>query len=111
MAAARSRAGAPIDRSAFIGTYRRTTTRMTIRDNAGKLMLEREWILAEAQGTEAYVIGQPTEFEMVPVSANTLALASADPSGPRALWTFLEPDAAGRFRLMYANGRLARRIA
>jgi hypothetical protein len=111
MAAARPGAAAPVDRSPFVGTYRRTTTRVTIRDVGGKLMLEREWILSEAQGTEAYIIGQPTVFEMVPVSANALALASADPAGPRALWTFLEPDAAGRFRLMYANGRLARRIA
>lgn len=104
-------AAMPVDRSAFVGTFRRTTTRVTIRLEGGKLLLESEWILAEAQGTEAYMIGQPTVFEMVPVSSNTLALASADPAGPRALWTFLEPGPDGRFGLMYASGRLARRIA
>ncbi|MEZ4584877.1 MAG: serine hydrolase domain-containing protein [Gemmatimonadales bacterium] len=104
-------ANAPaIDRSRFVGTYRRTTTKVTIREEGEKLILTSEWILSEAPGTEAYVIGAPTVFEMVPVNDHALALASADPSGPRALWTFLEPDRTGRFGLMYANGRLARRI-
>ncbi len=64
----------------------------------------------EAEGTEAYVIGQPTVFEMTVVDENTLALAGSDPEGPRAVMRFLDPDERGRFRLMYSGGRLSRRI-
>lgn len=34
---------ATIDRSAFVGTYRRATTRATIREEGNKLVLETEW--------------------------------------------------------------------
>jgi len=44
----------PIDRARFLGTFRRKTTRSTIRVDGGKLLLETEWIPAEAEGTEAF---------------------------------------------------------
>lgn len=66
-----------------------------------------KWIIEEAQGTDAYVIGQPTRFEMTPVGRNTLRVGS-ESTGP--VWTFLDPDEQGRFRLAYASGRLSRRI-
>jgi hypothetical protein len=110
-AAAPAPGPAGIDRSAFVGTYRRTTTRATIREEGTRLILETEWIMEEAQGTEAYMIGQPTRFEMVPAAPNALRLASADAATPGPLWTFLDPDQQGRFRLLYAGGRLSRRVA
>lgn len=98
----------PVDRSRFLGTYRRTAVRTTIREEQGGLTLESEWIAAEAPGTEAYMSGRPTRFAMRPTSPSTLMLASAA-AGSRAVWSFLEPDSSGRYALMYAGGRLSRR--
>ena len=100
----------PFDRSKFVGVFRRTTTKTTIREEGDALSVESEWIAAEAPGTEAYVIGRPVRFGMRPSGANTLVPAAA-PAGSRPTpWVFLEPDANGRFGLMYAGSRLSRRI-
>src|SRR5262249_35626078 len=101
----------PIDRSRFLGTFRRKTTRTTIREAGGKLLLDTEWILAEAEGTEAYGDGGVSTTEVVPLTASALGSA-----GTRALtrssgWMFLDPDERGRFRLVYQGGRLSKRIA
>jgi CubicO group peptidase (beta-lactamase class C family) len=100
----------PIDKSRFVGVYRRMTTRTTIRAEGEGLSVESEWIAAEAPGTEAYVIGRPVRFPMRPSAPNALVSASA-PAGSRPVpWVFLEPDQTGRFGLMYSGGRLSRRV-
>ncbi|MBM4185920.1 MAG: beta-lactamase family protein [Gemmatimonadetes bacterium] len=101
----------PIDPARFVGVYRRMTSKVTIRQQGGQLMVESAWVPEEAPGTEAYVIGRQVEFPMRPATPNALVSAAA-PAGSRAgAWTFLEPDERGRYRLVYAGGRLARRIA
>ena len=100
-----------IDKAKFVGTFRRTTTKVTIRPDGDGFSVESVWVPEEAPGTEAYVIGRPVTFRMVASSPTTLIPANA-PAGSRPpAWTFLDPDPAGRFRLMYAGGRLSRRIA
>lgn len=100
----------PIDRAPFAGVYRRMTSKVTIREEGEALAVESEWIAAEAPGTEAYVIGRPVRFAMRPSDRNKL-VSSAAPAGSRPVpWVFLDPDQQGRFRLLYAGGRLSRRI-
>ena len=100
---------ARVDLDPFVGTFRRKTSRVTIRRAGDGLTLESEWILAEAEGTAAYVIGQPTTFHVEPVNERTLR--TVDSGGPGGAWTFLEPDLSGRYQLMYSGGRLSRRIS
>ena len=104
-------ASGPINRSRFVGTYRRKTTRATIRQEGEKLLLETESIPAEAEGTEAYGGGGMTTIEVVPVSPNAVAVPGTTSLSRSSGWSFLDPDAAGRFGLMFAGGRLSRRIA
>jgi CubicO group peptidase (beta-lactamase class C family) len=99
-----------IDRSRFVGVFRRTTTKTTIREDGDGLAVESEWIAAEAPGTEAYVIGRPVRFPMRPSAPNALVPAASPPGSRPTPWIFLEPDARGRFGLMYSGGRLSRRI-
>ena len=87
------------------------TTRATIRPEGDKLLLESEWIPAEAEGTEAYGIGQTTVVEVTPVDQHTLVPAGTIAESRGTRWMFLDPDAQDKFRLMYAGTRLARRIA
>ena len=100
----------PIDKSRFVGVYRRTTTKTTIREEGNALSVESEWIAAEAPGTEAYVIGRPVRFAMRPSAPNALVPAAAPPGSRPAPWIFLEPDSRGKFGLMYAGARLSRRV-
>jgi CubicO group peptidase (beta-lactamase class C family) len=104
-------ASGPIDRSRFLGTFRRKTTRTTIREEGGKLLLDTEWILAEAEGTEAYGGGGVSTTEVVPLTASALGRAGTTALSRSSGWMFLEPDERGRFRLVYQGGRLSKRIA
>lgn len=101
----------PIDRRRFVGVYRRMTTRTTIREEGDRLSVEQAWVPEEAPGTEAYVIGAPARFPMRASAPNALVPASAEPANRPTPWVFLDPDEQGRYRLMYAGGRLSRRIA
>lgn len=100
----------PIDPGRFVGTYRRMTSKVTIRPQGERLMVESAWIPEEAPGTAAYMIGRPVEFPMRPSAPNALVAAAASPTSRPVPWTFLDPDERGRFRLMYAGARLARRL-
>jgi CubicO group peptidase (beta-lactamase class C family) len=101
----------PIDRTRFVGTYRRTTTRITIKEEHGRLMLTSEWIPAEAEGTEAYGAGPAEPIEVVPVAPDGLGLPGTTRLDRSQGWIFLEPGPDGRFRYVYSGGRMARRIA
>lgn len=103
-------AAGPFDQSKFVGVYRRTTTKTTIRQEGEVLSVESEWIAAEAPGTEAYMIGRPVRFPMRPSAPNALVPAAAPPGSRPTPWIFLEPDNRGKFGLMYAGTRLSRRI-
>lgn len=95
----------------FIGVFRRMTSKTTIADEGENLGVQSEWIASEAPGTEAYVIGRQAKFAMKPSARNALIPAAARLEDRPASWTFLEPDANGKFAYMYAGGRLSRRIS
>jgi CubicO group peptidase (beta-lactamase class C family) len=101
----------PIDRTRFLGTFRRKSTRSTIRADGDKLLLETEWIPAEAEGTEAFGSGGVTVTEVVPLTASALGRPGSTALSRSSGLMFLDPDERGRYRLMYEGGRLARRIA
>jgi hypothetical protein len=86
------------------------TSRVTVKRESGKLLLESEFIAAEAEGTEAYGFSQPIVYEVVPTSPTTLVQVSGLTGGRGSTWTFVDPDESGRFRLMLAGLRLARRV-
>ncbi|MEO8451989.1 MAG: hypothetical protein ABI647_19515, partial [Gemmatimonadota bacterium] len=102
-------AAAGVDQAKFLGTFRRMTTRATIKQDGGKLQLTTEPIPAEAEGTEAYGMGEPTVYNVVATSPTTLEQVTG--TGKRgAVWRFIDPDQSGRFRLMLSGTRLSRRI-
>jgi CubicO group peptidase (beta-lactamase class C family) len=100
----------PIDRRAFVGEYRRMTTRTRITEDGDGFSAESIWVPEEAPGTEAYVIGRPIRLAMRASAPNRLVSAAAPPESRPPAWHFLEPDARGRFRLLYSGGRLSRRV-
>ena len=104
-------ADGPIVRSRFVGTYRRMTTKVTIREEGEKLFLKSEWILSEAEGTEAYGAGPPVEVEVVALAPNVLARPGVTQVDREAGWMFIEPGADGRYQYLFVGGRLSRRTA
>ena len=100
-----------VDWGRFLGTFRRKTSIVNIAIQNGRLMLENRSVDEEREGTAAYSIGQPTSFEVFPVSNNKLVTAKPVVMGSRPTLTFLEPDASGSYLLLYFLGRLARRVA
>ncbi len=100
----------PVDRKPFVGVFRRMTSKTTIREEGEILGVESEWIAAEAPGTEAYVIGRPVKFGMRPSARNALVSSAVPLSSRSPSWIFLDPDPQGKYRYMYAGGRLSRRI-
>lgn len=103
-------AAAGVDPTKFLGMFRRMSGRTTVKQEGGKLRLESEFIPAECEGTEAYGIPPTAVYDVVPISPNTLAQVSGEPGRRGKTWTFLDPDTSGKFRLMLAGTRLARRI-
>lgn len=99
-----------VDHAPFTGVFRRMTSKTTISDEGENLGVESEWIAAEAPGTEAYVIGRQVRFAMKPSAKNALIPAASRLEDRPAAWTFLEPDATGKYGYMFAGGRLSRRI-
>jgi len=97
------------ERHRVVGSYRRKTQVMTIREEGTNLMAEIAMVPEESQWSEAYLTGQPRVFEVVETGATELI--SVDPVllGQRATFGFLEPAADGRFSLVYSAGRLSRR--
>ena len=95
----------------FVGTFRRQTSRITVRLEGGKLRLESEFFPAEAEGTEAYGLGGVSAIDVVPVAPNALGVPGTAALSRSTGWVFLDPDEKGRFRLLYEGGRLSRRIA
>lgn len=101
----------PIDPKRFVGVYRRTTTRTTVREAAEGFTVESAWVPEDAPGTEAYMIGRLVQFPMRALAPNALVSATAAPGSRPVPYTFLDPDERGRYRLLYASGRLSKRIA
>ena len=101
----------PIDPKRFVGVYRRTTTRTTVREAAEGFAVESAWVPEDAPGTEAYMIGRLVQFPMRALAPNALVSATAAPGSRPVPYTFLDPDERGRYRLLYASGRLSKRIA
>jgi CubicO group peptidase (beta-lactamase class C family) len=99
------------ERQRILGSYRRKTQIITIREDGAKLMAEIKMIPEESQWSEAYMTGQQRVFEVVATSDTELVSVEPVLLGQPYAISFLEPAADGRFDLAYSAGRLARRLS
>jgi CubicO group peptidase (beta-lactamase class C family) len=98
-----------MERHRMVGSYRRKTQVITLREEGTKLMVEITMVPEESQWSEAYLVGQPRRFAVVAISDRELQSVEPVLFGQPATFSFLEPAADGRYDLVYSAGRLSRR--
>jgi hypothetical protein len=109
-ATAAAPAPGPIDLGRFVGVFRRKSQITTIAEEGGRIVADIRIIPEEFAGSEIYNTGQKKRFEVVPTGPTQLTSVEPVLLGQKATFDFLEPDGGGKYALVYAAGRLSRRI-